>query len=719
MNSGIRLKTLKVSGFRGFGPAEETIDLSGPVVILAGGNRSGKSSTLNAIEWALYGGEVVSGKVNIEERKGWQVKNMRCERASVELVLETGAGDITVRRSGTGAAGKRSQTFYFVDADGERHDEEEELWNMLGLGPKDFMSSAYLHQEVIRDLLVTVPAVRKAALDRLLGVSDLRNLFEAFKGIGMKSYESKVDEIFTDLENNIALKASSYKESLEEAKDKGSRIGLDKADLSVKGFTAKCAATIDKLEELAQMAKGRAPELTAPAQAEGFGDFEYEVNEEIDRLRVENPGAASQRELDEDKRRLDTAFSRLSQAIESEKELRGEKREIEKVDGKTEDIQATIGELEPTIAEASRDIAAVSDRLNVVNETIDYLEKLDGADKKAECPACGQEISPQKLLKELREFKAESADQVQELEEKKRHAKREVKRLQKVLRRLAEIDDEELPSAKKAKAERLEGLEAALGRKLRKDEDPKMAFENRLKEIEKAIEQNKKRLQEFTDGLSEMSRLLEGAGVIADALELEKKIKRVNSVKKTAEWKELEQARDALFDELGCVDKVKEAVEEVLREVSRKKVEQARGRIADIYRQLVERPDFEGIEIDSEKYEVYASGDGKREKLVTFFNQGDMNCAALAIFLALGTGRAAGGGGASFILMDDPSQSLDSVQKERLARVIDRATGGVQLLLSTMDGELLDSLKKSVSRNKRIYNLGAWDPEKGPDITEE
>jgi len=250
---GIRLKQLKVSGFRGFTNVEETIDLSGPMVIFSGGNRSGKSSTLNAIEWALYGDEVVSsGKVNIEERKGWLVKNIASDRATVELRLDTPDGDIIVRRATGGGKGQKSKLFYYVDENGEKHEDPEELWHLLGLGPKDFMSSAYLHQEVIRDLLVTTPSVRKAALDCLLGVSDLRNLFEAFKAIKVKSYETGVDEVYADLENDISLKASSYKEQLRDLKEEGERLGLEKTNYTEEEFLTRCAEAVEKLSSLAR-----------------------------------------------------------------------------------------------------------------------------------------------------------------------------------------------------------------------------------------------------------------------------------------------------------------------------------------------------------------------------------------------------------------------------------------------------------------------------------
>ncbi len=119
--------------------------------------------------------------------------------------------------------------------------------------------------------------------------------------------------------------------------------------------------------------------------------------------------------------------------------------------------------------------------------------------------------------------------------------------------------------------------------------------------------------------------------------------------------------------------------------------------------------------IDPEDHDVYAVSDEDKEKLITFFNQGDMNCAALSIFLALG-GSSARDSGAGFLILDDPSQSLDSEQKRKLAALIDRVAADRQVVLATMDEELLKALQDEVSKAKRVYRFGEWDPVKGPSI---
>ena len=717
MGSGMRLKEVTISGFRGYGEKPETIDLSSPTTLLVGGNRSGKSSTLNAIEWAVYGNEVIGGKVGIDERKGWLVGNRNCEKAKVELVLESGSGEIKVCREMPCRRKRGGDTFYFLDEAGNSIDDEDELWKRVGLGPKGFMSSVYLHQEVVRDILVVTPEVRKSALDRLLGVSDLRNLYDAFKAVKVSGYEKKVLSLYENLELLVDARAHTYKEALEEAIEAGEDFGLGKIDFKVEGFKKRCESTLKKLSALARKAKVKPADVALPSGADGLDDFSYEVRDEIKRLRVENPGAESQRKLDGERRALDLALSNYLGAVEELKDLKKEKRDTEKEEGTLEELEKKKSRLEGKVRKLSSDLEQISDRINVVNETISYLEKLPDKKASASCPACEQPIVPEKLLKSLEKAKEETSSKTEEFENEKELARKSIRNTSRTMKRLGELIDEEMPDARELSREAKAGLEDALGRKFKKGEDPEVIVEKRLEEIAEELEANKKLLKEYVEGLGKVEELLEGAASIADVLVLRRKISKLNAVKKSKEWEDLNKARNRLNEELEYVDRVKETVGDVLRKVSQKKVREARGRIMEIYRMLVERPDFDGIEIDPDNYDVFAVSDGDREKLITFFNQGDMNCAALSIFLALGTGRK-DEGTPSFLMLDDPSQSLDSVQKNRLAEVLNRIAKDSQVVLSTMDEELMQIVRKAISKKKKIFMLGEWDHINGPSITE-
>ena len=93
-------RRLKIQGFRGFrDPIEFQFDQ--PAILFFGENRSGKSSTLNAAEWCLFGDDCVGKQTGIRERIGWVVANghMPAPDVCVELELANSQSAYIVRRS--------------------------------------------------------------------------------------------------------------------------------------------------------------------------------------------------------------------------------------------------------------------------------------------------------------------------------------------------------------------------------------------------------------------------------------------------------------------------------------------------------------------------------------------------------------------------------------------------------------------------------------------
>ncbi len=717
MTGAIKLKEITISGFRGYGENPITLDLSSPAVIFSGKNRSGKSSTLNAIEWAIYGNEVIgSGKTNIEERKKWLIKNMNSTRAKVELILETGKGEIRVRRSTTG--GKKGMDFCFYDENGDRHEDENDLWQLLGLGPRDFMSTVYLHQEVIRDIVTSAPSIRKDAINRLLGLSNLRNLYDAFSKISRKDYESIVEKRYEAINDLIAARQSSYREDKENAKEEGEKIGLQDHDYKPDKLAKKSEQIVVSLEKIAQKATVQPAQIDPIENPEEFDDFSKRVMQEKNRLMAENPAAKSSKDLVDEQRKLDRRLSEYMKVDNNLKELKNEKHQIEIQYGKCENIEKKIETLEDEVKKLNQELSTINARLPVIHETIIYLESFEEKEKPEECPVCEQEIMPLKLEERLKKLKEEYKEKSEEIEQRISEAKKEQKDLKNAKKRLIEITEVDIPEESEKCERALEELETLLGKKIDPNTDPVALVRKRIGAIEKELEESNKILQDYLAALSEVDRLLDEARIIADVIALDRKIAKIAVIKQSPEWQELREAERKISAELDLVEKLKETIEDVLKEVSKEKILAVSDRVVDFYKELVERPDFDRIEIDDENFEIYAVKDGQRCELVKFFNQGDMNCAAIAIFLALGTAHTIEKGGVGFTMLDDPSQSLDNILKERLVKVLDKLPENIQLVLATMDSELLDLAKSLLSRKKKIYNFGEWHHVRGPVIAE-
>ena len=97
------LARLTARGFRGFA-GEREFEFDKPVVILFGENHRGKSSTLNAVEWCLFGDQCVGKKTGIPERLDWEVPNrhMPDRVVAVEAEFKSSDGTCVVRREMTG-----------------------------------------------------------------------------------------------------------------------------------------------------------------------------------------------------------------------------------------------------------------------------------------------------------------------------------------------------------------------------------------------------------------------------------------------------------------------------------------------------------------------------------------------------------------------------------------------------------------------------------------
>src|SRR5437588_6511220 len=92
-------RRLTVQGFRGFRDAVE-FHFDRPATLFFGENRSGKSSTLNAIEWCLFGDDCLGKQTGIRERIGWVVANRHLPAPELRVALELAnhSGTVVVER---------------------------------------------------------------------------------------------------------------------------------------------------------------------------------------------------------------------------------------------------------------------------------------------------------------------------------------------------------------------------------------------------------------------------------------------------------------------------------------------------------------------------------------------------------------------------------------------------------------------------------------------
>jgi DNA repair exonuclease SbcCD ATPase subunit len=244
----LKIKKLEVNGFRGF-PQKTSIEFLNPVTILYGGNHQGKSSVLNAIEWCLYGDECIGEKSGIRERVGtgemsWRIINDNCDTAIVKLEIEGENENFTIIRTLSNGKSKKGKTIKILLQNGtekEGSEAEQEIKKLLRASFKDFITSVYQHQETIRDFVIQKPSEQSDAMDRLLGLSDYRNILKGINNSNISKIQKFLAEKFDRFQENLKNALKIRQGDLEEKENKAIEMGLNFDELNE-----------DKLLELAE-----------------------------------------------------------------------------------------------------------------------------------------------------------------------------------------------------------------------------------------------------------------------------------------------------------------------------------------------------------------------------------------------------------------------------------------------------------------------------------
>src|SRR5262249_2379608 len=282
-------------GFRGFREAEEFI-FDQPTTELFGGNRSGKSSTLNAIEWALFGDDCTGKQTGIRERVGWVVCNQHLPAPAVRVQLEMEGPEVAytivrmLRRPPKRASVEEVLELTLPDGTtftGEAANEK--LDGLLQSSFRDFLTTVYQHQEAIRAVLTQEPKDRNDAIDRLMGLSDHRNLLCALDAADLRSIQKDIGKDFIAFEEQISTALAAREHDLAASHDEAQDAGLARNQLTGKAAIAAASKIAAALKEFAAQAELDVPDLQAPDDWTGLADFDKSIKRTIAGLRGQVP----------------------------------------------------------------------------------------------------------------------------------------------------------------------------------------------------------------------------------------------------------------------------------------------------------------------------------------------------------------------------------------------------------------------------------------------
>lgn len=699
------LKEITIRGFRGF-LKPKTFSTSEPFILFDGPQGSGKSSTLVAIEWGLFGDEITRKAIGIDERRSWKIRNTNADEARVEMVLQKGQDILNIVRSDNKRKG--ASRFYF-ELNGDQDTDEGKLRAALGIQPKDYFSSVHLHQEIIRGLLIEEPRSRRDSLDRLLGLSELRNIIDGIKLAKISEILKDVDNKFVGLiETKLNAVITSKRNDIQKAKETGIQKGLTPNDFSETGAGQMCETVKTTLVNFANQAGLTIPDLPLALTVDEQQIFASSAKQSLRKLRDEQPDLKWQKELLEKQSQLQRLQQTYKKLLDELQNLQQERKRIHETDGGQEKMRSRIlNELKPKLEDAKNRRNEIDKRAGTIEEAIKYFEAIKAPNERQPCPVCEKPIDDVVHLEmHLNELRASLDEDLAPIRKEIEKYEVEIKRLENLIKSLNDLD-KKITAQSKLLIEHKSIIETAIGREIKDSEDLIVVIgdeinkiQEKLKKLETAVKESNQKLNAVEDDIFKLEQIFK-------VLVLEAEIDYLLKIREADEYKEVENSKSELekfADDIGLINQV---VETVLQASAKAKLEAAKENISKMFRTLANRSDFPDLEIDSDSFEILAVKASERIPALSIFNTGDLNCAGLSVFLGLGAAQELSHN-IGFIILDDPSQSLDDTHNENLVSLLNSIPDDKQILVSTSESDLIDLILTKIIKKKTRYKFEPW-----------
>lgn len=715
----VTLRRLKIKGFRAFIEDKEFI-FDNPMILLFGDNGTGKSSILNAIEWCLFGNECIGAKSDIRERIDWEIPNRNLSSSAdvfVELELEdeNTQGYKILRRW----ISKARDELKVILPDGQSLDAQNskaKLAQLLKSSFRDFLTTVYQHQEVIRAILTEEPKQRNDAIDRLLGLSDYRNILTGIEAAKLKEKQKGMGTAFDNFKEKIEGALGARESDLKDKRGKTVEKGLKEDQFCEKGALEIASRVKDQLDKFASEAGLSVAVLQVPEQWTNLYEFQEIARGEIKRFRSEMPDVKKQQDLFGRRAKITALKEKYEQKEKDWNSVKNEfdvkEKEIEKLLAEQKEVGNKIKEKEKQLSEASAKGAAIK-------RALDYL-RLEGIDKNI-CPVCGSEQSDllshleKEYVERYEKVLGEIEDELNGLKDRQNEIKIWVEEYD-VIKRSFEGAYEAMGKVKKEIGE-------ALDREITTKDDLDTILRNALKQVNKELEELQKAVETKQETLDGIVSSLEKMQLIVDILSLEEKKKIVEQIQQSSEYQQMEELKDRMAILVDDVEKIKQAISESSHEAAQEKVAAAGAAIDNYFRRIANHPAVTKIEfsvrVDSRTARnFYEFKDQNGKYLTPTLNQGGLNALALSIFLGM-TSLKGATQPFGFVMLDDPSQSSGTAYKEKLVEVLDEVLDERMVILSSMDKELQDLALSKITKAKTKYIFSDWIPERGPEVKKE
>lgn len=699
MSRFFTIDSIEIEGFRGYlKPIEH--HLGGKSALIYGPQGSGKSSTLNAIEWVLFG--KIAYFKSAESKSDIELINSRMTglECRVTMVMRDGASAIEITRRKKSSGRETQLTVYTDKGEMTGNDAQEFLFRELGLTLDDFYRSVYLHQESVRALITEDPRDRDEAIDRLLGLGEARDIIGSMP---MSEIKDVIDELKAQREKIISKLEGAIeqiKHEVKKAENDARREGFQDDQFNESQVGYMLDNLRPKIENISKDFTVVCPELesdiTTGSVLRSIAKLKMFVRDCRKRI-IEITG-------------IENLTAEQSELTQISKELRMIMEEIQKVRSEIDSIKGTHGDF----SEIDNHKKSVEHRLNDLKNSRETLDANARLAKEALlffndpnlsfCPVCGQPINRGEIKKHLEEVVGSiTGGRINEIDEKIKMAKEEKENLNGIIDRLQKLE--------KKKDELNQDLEK-LNHRIEKITHVEVKIDEMKDFVDKQILDLNQKIEESSKIYEKRNKDIEDLDQFVD------RIKAVNNVLlKREEYEILEKRSKAEYDKRteysktieeaekfkGRLETIAQIISEVQTSLAAQSLSAIQEEVSNFYSRLRSHPYYNTLEISVNSKNVsgvqkntyliraFSAEESRGTHVSSRFSTGQMNCAALSIFLSLAKLSKSSLG---FILLDDPSQSLDLEHLNGLVDVLTDISKERQIVIATQDERLYGEVNK-------------------------
>ncbi|MEM3628522.1 MAG: AAA family ATPase [Candidatus Bathyarchaeia archaeon] len=628
----MKIEKINVEGFRAFNkPYEFTFNEK--LTVILGPNGTGKTSLCDAIEWALLGKLPQYDSAEAEQEDTIINRDSLNREARVAISFRKGKSKTKIVRSvASSKVWKPTRSAKLKILEGDK----------IEIAPETFRATVYLRQEALREFIQAKPEKRGPVLSSLLGIEFIVALEN-----GVKEAEKLIEGDKKSLKDDIDGKRGELNKYWEECESLSSqktslkeKMNLTQKEfeneLKVSSIISRAKDLFEKLEKIGDIINLKMPVI--------FKEDLMTVRAFLDKL----PSMHL-----EWKQKIS---SELSQYKERKRRIEELERKIEEFDESV--INQKIKGLQEKIKLKEKALEVKDSYSKVLISGKEYLQLA----MPNECPLCESRIDASTTLNRV-------SIKVEELKEKK-----EIEALYEEIKKLKQE-------------------ERNLSLKL----DNLRSWRQEKEELEKNFDQEK--YEKLESAKSEYEALETEATILVELYNIFKKEQEL-----AQRYPQLPSEDDIKNDEMKLekLTRFHEFVKTLNEHFSRisplfiqKRIESLNPIISDYAKILAPHPTFSKISIIYNEHGYWLQGvseTGEKTYVQTLFSTGQLNESAVLILLAMAKKAPHK---LEFVIMDDPSQSLDSYGKRRLAELLAKASQDKQIIVSTMDSEFANYIKST------------------------